>query len=163
MEKIKSFYYSNQKIFNILKWVLPYLFPLLCFINLAVFLSDCSGKMLDSDMSSELVLGKLLADKGGLLSTDWYYSTEVRVLNTQIVYKTLFEFTDNWHLLRYLGSLINALILVVCGGYLTFTMGLKKYIPFITGAFFYLFLSSILISYFSAATTFPIFPLLSYF
>ena len=131
MEKIKSFYYSNQKIFNILKWVLPYLFPLLCFINLAVFLSDCSGKMLDSDMSSELVLGKLLADKGGLLSTDWYYSTEVRVLNTQIVYKTLFEFTDNWHLVRYLGSLINSLIFVLSSAYMLYHAGLKKYIPYV--------------------------------
>ena len=133
MEKQRIFIGSRYKVLNILKSVLPYLFPLLAFISLAVYLSDCSGKMLDSDMSSELVLGKLLADNGGILSTDWYYSTEVRVLNTQIVYKTLFEFTDNWGLVRYLGSLINSLILASSSAYMAYHAGLKKYIPYIMG------------------------------
>ena len=134
MEKVKSFINKHKKVFNFIKYALPYLFPILAFINFAVFLSGGTDNLINSDHSSELVLGKLLSEEGGILSTNWFYSTEVRVLNTQIVYKTLFHFTDNWHLVRYLGSLINALILVVCGGYLTFVMGLKKYIPFITGA-----------------------------
>ena len=133
MEKVKSFFNKNKKIFDILKTALPYLFPILAFINLALFLNGRTDTLINSDHSSELVLGKLLAEEGGILSTNWYYSTEVRVLNTQLVYKTLFAFTDDWHLVRYLGSLINALILAISGGYLTFTMGLKKYIPFISG------------------------------
>ena len=133
MEKIKNFFTDKSKILKAVKTALPYLFPLLAFIFLCVYLSDSSGKMLDSDMSSELVLGKLLSDNGGILSTDWYYSTEVRVLNTQIVYKTLFEFTDNWYLVRYLGSLINSLIYAVCGGYMIYNAGLKKYVPYVMG------------------------------
>ncbi|MBE6730426.1 MAG: hypothetical protein E7564_01910 [Ruminococcaceae bacterium] len=133
MEKVRNFFNKNQKIFNILKAALPYLFPILAFINLAVFLSGGTDNLINSDHSSELVLGKLLSEEGGLLSTNWFYSTEVRVLNTQIVYKTLFHFTNNWHLVRYLGCLINALILSLSGGYITFTMGLKKFIPFVMG------------------------------
>ena len=133
MEKLKKFYYSHENVFSIIKKVLPYLFPLLCFVNLAVFLSDSASKMLDSDMSSELVLGKLLSEEGGLLSTNWYYSTELRVLNTQIVYSTLFRFTDDWGVVRYLGSLINSLIYAVSCGYMVYQAGLKKYVPLITG------------------------------
>ena len=133
MNKVKGFIKSHQKIFNIIFEVIPYIFPILCFINLAVFLNGRTNDLINSDHSSELVLGKLLADEGGILSTNWFYSTEVRVLNTQLVYKALFTFTDDFHLVRYLGCLINSLILALSGGYLVFTMGLRKYIPFIMG------------------------------
>ena len=96
MEKVNSFFKDRERVLKLLKTALPYLFPILCFVNIAVFLSTRSHLMLDSDMSSELILGKLLAEEGGILSTNWYYSTELRVLNTQLVYKLLFTFTDDF-------------------------------------------------------------------
>ena len=42
--------------------------------------------LIDSDDSSELILGHLLASENCLLSKNWYYSTELRVVNTQIFY-----------------------------------------------------------------------------
>ena len=44
----------------------------------------------DADNSSEMVLSRLLADEGTFFSRNWFYSTELRVLNTQIVLSLLF-------------------------------------------------------------------------
>ena len=133
MEKVNSFFKDRERVLKLLKTALPYLFPILCFVNIAVFLSTRSHLMLDSDMSSELILGKLLAEEGGILSTNWYYSTELRVLNTQLVYKLLFTFTDDFHIVRYLGSLINSFLYALSAGYMIYQAGLKKYIPYVTG------------------------------
>ena len=53
---------------------------------LLLYLNGRINKLLDSDMSSEMVLAQLLAKENAALSTHWYYSTELRVLNTQLLY-----------------------------------------------------------------------------
>lgn len=65
-----------------------------------------SGTLLDSDASSELVLAEHLAETGRILSEDWYYSTELRVVNTQLVFAPLFHIFDDWRLIRFTGALI---------------------------------------------------------
>ncbi len=40
---------------------------------------------LDADMASEQLLANLLAREGGVMSTNWYYSTELRVLTMSSV------------------------------------------------------------------------------
>lgn len=62
--------------------------------------------LIDSDMSSELKLGKLLCEEHSLLSRNWFYSTELRVLNTQILYSFFFYFTNSWHLVRLLSQFV---------------------------------------------------------
>ena len=55
--------------------------------------------IINSDMSSEMVLAKQLAEEGKwMLSDNWYYSTELRVVNTQLISAFIFRFTDNWQL-----------------------------------------------------------------
>ena len=49
-----------------------------------------TARCIDADASSELVLAEHLAKTGQILSTDWFYSTELRVLNTQLIYAPLF-------------------------------------------------------------------------
>ena len=72
------------------------------FLLLAWFLCGHADLLLDSDETSELKLGKLLAEKGGVLSRDWYYSNELRVLNTGLLSALFFRFTDSWHAVRLL-------------------------------------------------------------
>lgn len=62
--------------------------------------------LLDSDMASEMVLGKLLSQENGIMSKNWFYSTEIRVLNTQLLYSFFFHFTDNWHYVRLLSDIV---------------------------------------------------------
>ena len=116
--------------------------------------------LLDSDMSSELILSKLLSEEKGILSTNWYYSTEIRVINTQLIFSFLFLFIKNWRIVRILGIVILDLILLfsflfLCselkikhaswlsimivgafsGEYMNFVLLGSYYIPYIATAF----------------------------
>gem|GEM_PF-5435070 len=61
------------------------LWAAVCFALLVVDWCCWAPNRLDADMASEQLLANLLAQKGGVMSTNWYYSTELRVLNTQLV------------------------------------------------------------------------------
>lgn len=79
----------------------------LCILLTAAYLILGYGAYLDSDMASELALAQHLVKKGTLISRTWRYSTEVRVLNTQLVFTPLMKLLgDNWRLVRTLGCMI---------------------------------------------------------
>ena len=68
---------------------------------------------LNSDDASELILGKLLASENTLISKNWYYSTELRVLNTNIFYALLFKLTDNFFIVRMVSYLLMWIVLLL--------------------------------------------------
>lgn len=70
------------------------------------------------DSSPELVLAKLLADENALLTTSWFYSTEIRVLNTQILNMLLMKVLSNWRVVKTLSVFLHLLLLE--GSYLCF-------------------------------------------
>lgn len=118
--------------------VVIFIFSMFLFLYKNIYL------MLDSDMSSELVLAKQLASERKLITTNWYYSTELRVLNTQLVFTPLFMIFDNWNLVRTLGTLILVIILLL--SFLYFTKGFKiKYSTYLS----FLIVGSISLSYYS--------------
>ena len=56
---------------------------------------------IDSDMSAEMIFSKLLSEENNLFaSSNWYYSTEFRVLYTQLVMVPLFKICSNWYVIR---------------------------------------------------------------
>lgn len=93
---------------------------------------------IDSDASSELVLANHLAENGGILTKDWGYSTELRVINTQLVYAPLLKIFKDWHLVRYFGALILQAIMV--GAFYVFTKatGISRKVFFISSGLFLL-------------------------
>lgn len=106
---------------------------------ISIFITFFATKYcIDSDASSELVLSNHLAQVGGILTADWGYSTELRVLNTQLVYAPLFKIFKDWHMVRFFGSLILQAILV--GSYYVFTKaaGISKKIFCISAGLFLL-------------------------
>ena len=88
--------------------------------------------LLDSDMSSELVLAKLLAEEGKLITTDWYYSTELRVLHVQLVFTPLFLIFKSWHTVRVAGTLILHLLMMASVCFLCKTLKAGKWGPFVS-------------------------------
>lgn len=71
---------------------------LLLLLGLNLFFQD---HWLDSDMAAEMIFSRLLAEQGRLFATpDWYYSTEFRVLYTQLVMTPLFHILSDWHVIR---------------------------------------------------------------
>ena len=85
-----------------------------------------SLNLLDSDASSELILANHLHETGNVLSDDWYYSTELRVLNTQLIFAPLFGLFSSWRRVRLAGTLLLQLILVASYGYMIWQAGRDK-------------------------------------
>lgn len=63
------------------------------------------------DSSPELVLAHMLSEENALLSKNWFYSTEIRVLHTQIITSILFKFIDNWRIVKCLTTGIHLFLL----------------------------------------------------
>ncbi len=85
--------------------------------------------LLNSDASSEMVLAaQLNREHAFLLSENWFYSSELRVLNTQLIYRIgLALFPHNWHWARLVSVAIFLLILAGSMILLMCAIGQKKY------------------------------------
>ena len=70
----------------------------------------CYFNFLLSDDASELVYSRMLAQEGSIISSNWYGSTELEILNTQLIYSLLFHFTSNFQVVRIVGQVILTLI-----------------------------------------------------
>lgn len=86
---------------------------LLLLAALNVFWGD---HWIDSDMAAEMIFSRLLAQEGKWIATEnWYYSTEFRVLYTQLIMTPLFHVLQDWHVIRTLTNVITYLL--VLGAY----------------------------------------------
>lgn len=65
-----------------------------------------SANLINSDDASELILAKMLSKENRFLSRNWIYSSELRVINTQIIRALLFKLTDSWAAVRVVGNLV---------------------------------------------------------
>lgn len=87
-----------------------------------------SRSYIDSDMASEMILSQILNEEGGLLSTNWWYSTELQVFCLQMLYRpALLLFPHNWFAARMLGQALFILILLVSYLYMGHGLGLKAW------------------------------------
>ena len=119
-------------VFDLLEYlVLAGVFVILCY-----FLAEYVVYNLDSDKSSELILGKMLAEEGGICSPNWYYSTELSVLNTQLIWAPLFALGLSWHAVRVTGSIIMYVLLVLGLWFYCRQAGMKKSFPYIAAVIF---------------------------
>ena len=83
--------------------------------------------MRNSDISADLLLGKLLAENGGVLSPDWFYSTELRVFQLQLVYKYLFRlFPNNWFMVIMTSTVVFIIFIFASFLYMSKMMGMGR-------------------------------------
>lgn len=76
---------------------------LVCLLCLAISVGTYAAygqHNLDSDISSEFVLAQLLNEEGRLLTDQWYYSTELRVVSPVPVYQLALALFEDWHMAR---------------------------------------------------------------
>lgn len=91
--------------------------------------------MLDSDLSSEIMLADLLQKEGGIISTNWIYSTEISVFQMQWFYRIgLILFPDNWHMARSVGLALALILYAVLLLFLSHCAGLGRVGLWLTGA-----------------------------
>ena len=83
--------------------------------------------MENSDIASDMILGKLLSQEGGILSKNWFYSTELHVVHTQLLYKLLFHiWPDNWLMVRLAAAVVFLILIVASFLFMTRALGLDK-------------------------------------
>ena len=107
--------------------IVSFLLFCLSFCFLFGFLNVNLERFLNSDDSSEFILAKLLAEENRLITPSWFYSTELRVFNTQIVYAFLFKFFNNWHKIRIVSEILLSLTMLLSAYWLFSVFKLKKY------------------------------------
>lgn len=91
----------NQCTKNGLKKYFPVILFFVVWISVILFDYKYGKAYLDSDMASEMVLATQLNKEGVLLSKNWFYSTELRILGNAILFKPLFRlFPNNFRLVR---------------------------------------------------------------
>jgi len=82
----------------------------------SIFSYRYGWQWLNSDHSSEMVLGKLLADENVFVSTNWRYSTEIRLIYQTIFTMPLFKIfgsADNWAFIRSVNIFLNNMVFVL--------------------------------------------------
>ena len=87
--------------------------------------------LLDSDMSSELVLSHLLRQEHKIVTQDWFYSTELRVFNIHWAFTPLFFLFDNWLKVRQIGTFIVLVLMVLSCLYFCWQAGIRQLFPLI--------------------------------
>lgn len=87
------------------------------------------GKWLvDSDLAAEMVLANKLNEEHSILSTDWFYSTELRVFHSQWFYRLgLLVFPDNWHCARILSAVLMLALFALVLVWFSQKAGLENY------------------------------------
>lgn len=86
----------------------------------------CMHKFIEGDLAGETLLAKECVREKNFFPLGWRYSTELRLLNTQLISAPLFLFTSNWDLVRALTSLISCAVLFCAGWILLAKLGIKK-------------------------------------
>ncbi len=85
-----------------------------------------SAAYMDSDMASEILLAKECFLEKTFWPRSWFYSTEIRLLNTQLVSTPLFLFTNNWYVIKTLTAIISCVILFFSQFFLLNSLAIKK-------------------------------------
>lgn len=111
---------GSARFFQVFPWVWLIAAYCITFAVLALY----GRPYIDSDMSSEMVLANLLNEEGKLLTTSWWYSTEIKFCSLQMFYQIgLRIFPHDWYAARMVGQALLVFVLLVA--YLYVGHGLK--------------------------------------
>ena len=116
--------------------MLSYLLLAVCLLGTLNYVRLKKNNTLSSDESSEVLLGSILAEENSILSRNWHYSTELRVLSPNIIYSFFFHFTDSWHMVRVLSSASMYIILLIVYWSLSRVCHFSKFFPLTAAVFF---------------------------
>ena len=108
-----------------ISWALVFL----CFIIVCLWMARAYPLQLTSDASAELLISRFLADEGKLLSENFYYSTELRVVDSNLVFAPLFGLFSGWRTVRILGTVLLHVLMLASLVFLCRAAGLEKAAP----------------------------------
>lgn len=104
-------------------WFLPTVLWMILLIVLNYFYSS---NVINSDISAELILARELSRENKLITTDWYYSTEIRLVYTQLISLFLFKIFTSWKMIRTIMNLIFYVLMIISFFYCVKPLNLKR-------------------------------------
>ena len=107
--------------------ILSYLILIACLLGTINYVRLKKNNTISADESSEMLLGRVLASENSLISKNWYYSTELEVLNTNVFYAFFFYLFDSWHLVRVFAAFSMYLLLLLVYFWLSHVCHFRKY------------------------------------
>lgn len=117
-----------------LRRAVPWLVLAGSFAVLCVFEWRNISDLLDSDMASDMIYANLLAKEGAFFSPNWYYSSELRVFANHLSFTPLFLLTQDWRLVRGLGSMLTYALFVASVYAPIRHTSLKRFYPLVAAA-----------------------------
>ena len=103
----------------------------LVFILFMIFLTRTYPNYIDSDMSTDLVLAHEMNNSGEWsLCKNWIYTTELRVINNQLIFAILLKLFHSWKVVRIVSSGILLILLIASYIYLLDSIVEKAIVPF---------------------------------
>lgn len=96
---------------------------ILCLVLFCIFKPD---NLMHSDTTAEVILSKLLADENKLITKNWFYSTEIRIVYSQLLMVPLFKIFDSYRLVKFLSVFLFYGLMVMTFLFVCRRMGLKK-------------------------------------
>ena len=81
-------------------------------LALLMFCILCPDNLMHSDTTAEVVLSKLLAEEGSLISKEWFYSTEIRIVYSHLIMIPLFHVFSDYSLVKLLSVIIFYVLLI---------------------------------------------------
>ena len=95
---------------------------------LLIVVNICWGNnWIDSDMAAEMIFAKLLSEEGKLIATsDWYYSTEFRVLYTQLIMGPLHRIFSSWKVIRVITNVVFYVFMYASFCFVCKPLGIKR-------------------------------------
>lgn len=101
----------------------PVIFLSITLVTIIILNLFFSQHIIDSDMSSELILGRVLKREHAWLSINWFYSTEIRIISFAQIASFFFHFTTDYSLVRTLTNLV-----LYAGLFASFWYFMKSYL-----------------------------------
>lgn len=122
MEKMKRYFKNGENITRVI----------FCFVNVVILGALClfclfwHDNLMHSDTTAEVILSKLLADENKLITKNWYYSTEIRIVYSQLIMVPLFKIFSNYKVVKTLSIFIFYLLLIAAYRYVGKQYDIKK-------------------------------------
>lgn len=127
MEKQDGKKWDWKKAGSIVWRILPWLWLLAGYVVLVWYQLVPGRWLVDGDISSQMVLAKLLNEEKSILTHNWFYSTELHVFHYQWFFRfALLIFPNNWHLARTLTIALIMLVFVLAYLYMSYSLGFPR-------------------------------------
>lgn len=138
----------NRKFLHIAEIFIPILFGVCVLGGLTFYKLNFGIGLMESDSASDIFYAHLLSKEGRVISNNWFFSTEIRILDNELVFALLFRLFPRlgWWKIETIGTAIMNGLMGLSGVMLAYQLGWGRksiwmfgftLLPYGTSGFYY--------------------------